>query len=88
VNLKSYYPAIILASATTFFAYDIVADLLDDSEGLFHILIESLVFLAILIVLFAELRRVSCLKLEVLKERDKTARLSGGTPGSHARPIC
>jgi DNA-binding CsgD family transcriptional regulator len=77
VKLKNYYPAIILASATTFFAYDIVADLLDDSEGLFHILIESLVFLAISIVLFAELRRVSRLKLEVLKERDKTARLSG-----------
>lgn len=77
MKLKNYYPAIILASATTFFAYDIVADLLDDSEGLFHILIESLVFLAISIVLFAELRRVSRLKLEVLKERDKTARLSG-----------
>jgi len=77
VKLKNYYPAIILASATAFFAYDIIADLLDDSEGLFHILIESLVFLAISIVLFAELRRVSRLKLEVLKERDKTARLSG-----------
>ena len=77
MKLKNYYPAIILASATAFFAYDIIADLLDDSEGLFHILIESLVFLAISIVLFAELRRVSRLKLEVLKERDKTARLSG-----------
>jgi DNA-binding CsgD family transcriptional regulator len=77
VKLRNYYPAIILASATAFFAYDIVADLLDDSEGLFHILIESLVFLAISIVLFAELRRVSRLNLEVLKERDKTARLSG-----------
>ena len=77
MKLKNYYPAIILASATAFFAYDIVADLLDDSEGLFHILIESLVFLAISIVFFAELRRVSRLKLEVLKERDKTARLSG-----------
>ena len=77
MKLKNYYPAIILASATAFFAYDIIADLLEDSEGLFHILIESLVFLAISIVLFAELRRVSRLKLEVLKERDKTARLSG-----------
>jgi DNA-binding CsgD family transcriptional regulator len=77
VKLKNYYPAIILASATAFFAYDIFADLLDDSESLFHILIESLVFLAISAVLLAELRRVSRLKLEVLKERDKTARLSG-----------
>jgi DNA-binding CsgD family transcriptional regulator len=77
VKLKNYYPAIILALATAFFAYDIFADLLDDSESLFHILIESLVFLAISTVLFAELRRVSRLKLEVLNERDKTARLSG-----------
>ena len=77
MKLKKYYPTIILASAIAFFAYDIVADFLDDSEGLLHILIESLIFLAISTVLLAELRRVSRLKLEVLKERDKTARLSG-----------
>ena len=77
MKLKNYYPAIILASAIAFFAYDIVADFLDDSESLLHILIESLIFLAISTVLLAELRRVSRLKLEVLKERDKTARLSG-----------
>jgi len=77
VKLKNYYPTIILASAIAFFAYDIVADFLDDSESLLHILIESLIFLAISTVLLAELRRVSHLKLEVLKERDKTARLSG-----------
>jgi DNA-binding NarL/FixJ family response regulator len=77
VKLKTYYPAIILASATAFFAYDIVTDLLDDNESLLHILIESFIFLAISAVLLAELRRVNRLKLEVLKERDKTARLSG-----------
>ena len=77
MKLKNYYPTIILASAIAFFAYDIVADFLDDSEGLLNILIESLIFLAISTVLIAELRRVSRLKLEVLKERDKTARLSG-----------
>ena len=77
MKLKTYYPAIILASATAFFAYDIVTDLLDDNESLLHILIESFIFLAISAVLLAELRRVSHLKLEVLKERDKTARLSG-----------
>lgn len=77
MKLKNYYPAIILASATAFFAYDIVIDLLDNRESLLHILIESLVFLAISTVLFAELRRVSRLKLEVLRERDKTSRLSG-----------
>jgi DNA-binding NarL/FixJ family response regulator len=77
VKLKTYYPAIILASATAFFAYDIVTDLLDDNESLLHILIESFIFLAISAVLLAELRRVNRLKLEVLEERDKTARLSG-----------
>ena len=77
MRLKTYTPAIILASATLFFAYDIVADLLDDSESLFHIVVESIVFIAISAVLFAELRRVGRLKQEVREERDKTARLSG-----------
>jgi DNA-binding CsgD family transcriptional regulator len=77
LKLKKYYPAIILALATLFFAYDIVADLLDDSESLLHIVIELLVFIAISTVLLVELRRVSRLKAEVHQERDKTARLSG-----------
>jgi DNA-binding CsgD family transcriptional regulator len=77
VKLKKYYSAIILASAALFFAYDIVADLLDDSESLLHIVIELLVFIAISTVLLVELRRVSRLKAEVHQERDKTARLSG-----------
>lgn len=77
MRLKRYYPAIILASATLFFAYDIVADLLDDSESLLHVVVESLVFIAISTVLLIELRRVSRLQVEVGHERDKTARLSG-----------
>jgi DNA-binding CsgD family transcriptional regulator len=77
VKLKQYYPAIILASATLFFAYDIVADFLEDGESMLHVVIESLVFIAILIVLLVELRRVSHLQVEVRLERDKTARLSG-----------
>ncbi len=77
MKLKNYYPAIILASATLFFAYDIVADLLDDSENLLHVVIESLVFIAISAVLLVELRRVIHLKMKVHRERVKTARLSG-----------
>lgn len=77
MRLKKYYPAIILASATLFFAYDIVADLVDDSESLFHIVVESAVFFAISTVLLIELRRVSRLTEVVHQERDKTARLSG-----------
>ncbi len=60
-----------------FFAYDIVADLLDDSEKLVHIVVESVVFFAVSTVLFNELRRVGRLQHEVRRERDKTARLSG-----------
>ncbi len=77
VKLKQYVPAIILASAMLFFAYDIVADLQDDSERILHITIEALVFIAISTVLYVELRRVRQLKAEVHLERDRTARLSG-----------
>jgi DNA-binding CsgD family transcriptional regulator len=77
VRLKQYTPAIILAAATLFFAYDIVSDVLDDSESLLHILVESVVFVATSSVLFVELRRVGRLKLEVRQEQEKTARLSG-----------
>ncbi len=77
MKIGHYYPATILVSATLFFAYDIVADLLDDGEGSLHILLESLVFLAMSTVLFAELRRVSRLNAEIHQERGKTARLSG-----------
>ena len=72
-----YFPIIVLLSATLFFAYDIVADLLDDDESLFHILIETVVFVATSTMLFAELRRVRSLEKEVTHERDRTARLSG-----------
>lgn len=77
VRFRRYTSAIILASATLFFAYDIIADALDDSETLMHILVESVVFVATSTVLFGELRRVGQLKLEVRQEQDKTARLSG-----------
>jgi DNA-binding CsgD family transcriptional regulator len=77
LRLRHYNPAIILAAATVFFAYDIAADLMDGSESLLHMLVESLVFIAISVVLFAELRRVNRLKNQVLQERGKAARLSG-----------
>ena len=76
MRLSHYNPAIILAAATLFFAYDIVADLLDGSESVLHVFVESLVFIAISVVLFAELRRVKQLKKEVIEQRGKAARLS------------
>jgi len=77
VTLRNYYPALVLAAAMVFFAYDIIADLLDDSESLLHIGVESVVFVAISTVLFAELRRVGRLQSAVRAEQSKTARLSG-----------
>lgn len=77
VSLKHYLPAIVLVAATLFFAYDIIADLLDDSESPFHIAVESIVFLSITSILFVELRRVSHLSRDISREQIKTARLSG-----------
>jgi DNA-binding CsgD family transcriptional regulator len=77
VNFKNLYPIIILVAATLFFAYDIIADLAADDENLLHVFIESMVFLAIITVLFRELRRLGQLKTELSDERVRTARLSG-----------
>ena len=77
VSLKYYLPTIVLVLATLFFAYDIIADFLDDSESFFHIAVEFLVFLSITAILFIELRRVSQLSREISREQVKTARLSG-----------
>jgi len=77
MKLNKYYPSIILAAAALFFAYDIIADLWDHSENLFHVVIELLVLIAVSTVLVIELRRVNYLKAVVIKERDKAARLSG-----------
>ncbi|UCG71559.1 MAG: helix-turn-helix transcriptional regulator [Chromatiales bacterium] len=77
LTLSKYGPALVLAAASLFFAYDIVADLLDDSESTFHIVVEGLVFVAISGVLLAELRRVGRLQSAVRAERAKTARLTG-----------
>jgi len=77
VSLRHYFPAVVLAAATLFFAYDIVADLRDESESLFHIAIEAIVFLSITVILFMELRRVGALRREISREQIKTARLSG-----------
>lgn len=77
MNFKQYSPSVVLALAMSFFIYDIVNDLLDYEDGLFHITIEFLVFLAISIVLFYELKQVIYLNNEIKKEKSKTARLMG-----------
>jgi len=77
VNFKNLLPTIVLFSAALFFAYDIIADFADGNEGLLHIVVESMVFIAILYVLFREIRNLSRLKIELSEERTRTARLSG-----------
>ena len=69
MSLKHFFPAIVLVSATLFFAYDIISDLLDDGESRFHIAVELLVFLSITAILFIELRRVSQLSHEIKREQ-------------------
>lgn len=77
MSLKQYLPAIVLVAATLFFAYDIVADLLDESESALHIAVELVVFLSVTAILFMELRRVAQLGRAISREQAKTARLSG-----------
>lgn len=77
MNLKNLFPIIILVLATVFFAFDIIADLADGDEALLHIIIESIVFVAISTVLFRELHRLRRVRAELSEERVRTARLSG-----------
>jgi len=67
----------VLVTASLFFAYDIAADLLDDSESAAHVAVESLVFMAVTFMLFGELRRIRHLNRAISTEQNKTARLSG-----------
>ncbi len=72
-----YLPALVLAGAMTFFAYDIVVDLMTGVDAILHILIEFIVFLAISIVLAAELRQVRQLHRVIRTEQTRNARLAG-----------
>jgi DNA-binding NarL/FixJ family response regulator len=75
--IKPYLPVIVLLGASAFFAYDIIADLFDDSENRWHIFIELLVFTAISLVLYRELMHVRQLQTQTLTQQNKMARLSG-----------
>ena len=77
MNFKNLFPIIVLFAAAVFFAYDIAADFIDDDEGLLHIFVELIVFLAITLVLYREICSLRQLKAELSEERTRTARLSG-----------
>jgi len=70
-------PAIVLAFAMAFFVFDIVSDILNNEDGILHIIVELLVFIAISLVLFRELQHVKLLKKEITIEKSKSARLAG-----------
>ena len=77
LRATAYLPAAVLAAAMAFFAYDIITDLLTGGDSYVHIIVELLVFVAISVVLFNELRHVNRLKAEVHTEKSRNARLAG-----------
>ncbi|MEZ5524549.1 MAG: helix-turn-helix transcriptional regulator [Pseudomonadales bacterium] len=77
MKLSNYLPAVVLVLAALFFAYDIVADFFSQDEDTLHILVEMLVFIAMSLVLFRELRHVTALNRAVAEQRSQMARLSG-----------
>ncbi len=76
-NVNKYFPAAVLAAAMSFFAYDIVVDVVSGGDSYLHIAIEFAVFIAIPFVLFRELLHVKALNTEIRAEKSKTARLAG-----------
>lgn len=77
MKFKKYFPALVLSFASSFFIYDIVGDLLSGEDGFFHIAIELIVFIAISVVLYFEIKHVKFLGKEIKVEKRKTARLAG-----------
>jgi DNA-binding CsgD family transcriptional regulator len=77
LKIKIYFPSIVLVGAMSFFAYDIVLDLMTTLDSYIHILLEFLVFVAISVVLFRELKQVTRLSREIRAEKLKSARLAG-----------
>lgn len=77
MSIRLYVPAIVLAFTMSFFIFDIICDVLNNEDGLLHIIIELFVFIAISLVLFHELQQVKSLNKEIKIEKYKTARLAG-----------
>ena len=77
MTVTRYLPAFVLAVAMLFFAYDIVVDLMTGLDGIWHVTIEFVVFLAISTVLAAELRHVRQLNREMTTVKSRNARLAG-----------
>ncbi|MFK7794977.1 MAG: helix-turn-helix transcriptional regulator [Gammaproteobacteria bacterium] len=74
---KNYLPVIVLGSATAFFLYDIISDVIKGDEGTLHLIIEGFIFFATTVILAYEVLRVIQLRKDLTKEQDKVLRLSG-----------
>ena len=74
---NNYIPVIVLITASLFFIYDIITDVLYDTDGYVHIFIEGIVFIGVSIILYMEIKRVLQLNKTVTLEQNKVARLSG-----------
>ena len=74
---KDYLPIVVLGSASAFFLYDIVSDVIKGEESSFHVLIEGIIFIATSIILAHEILRVVSLQRDLSHQKDKVARLSG-----------
>lgn len=74
---KDYLSVIVLASATTFFLYDIISDVMKGDDGASHLVVEGFIFFATSIILAFEVIRVIQLRKDLTEEQDKVSRLSG-----------
>ena len=74
---KSYLLVIVLGSASAFFLYDIIIDVIKGEDSSIHLIIEGFIFFATTVVLTHEVLRVMQLGKDLRKEQDKVARLSG-----------
>lgn len=77
MKFSRYLPATVLAGAMLFFAYDILVDLMTGVDGIWHVVVEFAVFVAIVAVLARELLHVRQLSRDIAMEKSKTARLAG-----------
>jgi len=75
--LKGYFTTAVLISAGIFFVHDIVGDAAKGYESSAHIVIEALVFSAMMIALWLEIKRAIYFRRQVSVERERVARLSG-----------
>ena len=73
----NYLSIVVLASASSFFFYDIVTDIARSTDNPIHITIEGIIFIAISIVCLVEIKRTYRLHQQVQLEKQKVGALSG-----------